>query len=347
MIKPKLIKKIALFTDIHFGRRNNSRVHNQDCLDYIDWFKTQIDKTHTHIAFLGDWYESRSAINIETLDFSYTALSQLNTIGLPVLFCVGNHDLHRRTTRDIHSVRMFNEFSNFTVIEHPTVIDNLLFSPYLFEHEYENLFQYNDLQAFFGHFEFKNFMLNKNRIAESGMDHTFFPGPKKIFSGHYHKRQLKDNVIYIGNTFPADFGDTDDDERGMCTYDVWDDKITFSDWLACPKYRKILFSAINDDWNPPLKARVRCIIDENIPYTLAQDFRETMISTYELRDFMMEENREHQKQLLETGDSEIKSVSIDDLVIQFLETIIPDQRSRIDGQRLISIYKELPIETNE
>ena len=33
-----LFKKAAVFTDIHFGLKSNSQVHNQDCEDFVDWY---------------------------------------------------------------------------------------------------------------------------------------------------------------------------------------------------------------------------------------------------------------------------------------------------------------------
>ena len=33
-----LFKKVACFTDIHFGMKGNSRVHNDDCEAFVHWF---------------------------------------------------------------------------------------------------------------------------------------------------------------------------------------------------------------------------------------------------------------------------------------------------------------------
>ena len=49
-----LFKKAAVFTDIHFGLKNNSSIHNQDCEDYIDWF-IDIPNTGKHAPYM---YES-------------------------------------------------------------------------------------------------------------------------------------------------------------------------------------------------------------------------------------------------------------------------------------------------
>jgi len=352
---PSAIKKIGMFTDIHFGRRSNSRVHNQDCLDFIKWFCAQVnDGQYTHLAFLGDWFESRSAINIETLEYSYRALQLLNDLGLPVYFCVGNHDLHRRTTREVHSVRMFNELKNFVVIDKPTVIDNLLFSPFLFEDEYSQLLEHNELYAFFGHFEFKNFVLTgHSHVAQHGPDHKLFSGPKKIFSGHFHKRQTQDNVVYIGNAFPMDFGDASDNDRGMCTYYVEDDRVTFTNWSDCPKYYKTTLSnVLSEKWKPLPKMKVKCTIDAELGYQEAQELREAMVSMYQLRDFVLEEDRAAKQGLLE-GDTVVVDEtmldfgSIDDLVVKHLETVTGDKKVQIDGQLLVEIYKSLPIDITE
>jgi len=355
MISPAPFKKLALFSDIHFGRRSNSRVHNQDCLDYIRWFCAQVDSSYTHVAFLGDWFESRSAINIETMEYSYQGLQLLNDLGLPVYFCVGNHDLHRRTTRDVHSVRMFNEMSNFIVVDSVMTVDGMLFSPFLFEEEYVELLKHNhDCKAFFGHFEFKNFVLTgHSRVAEHGPDHKLFSGPKKIFSGHFHKRQQVDNVVYIGNVFPMDFGDAGDYERGMCTYYVDEDKVTFTNWSDCPKYYKTtLADVIADKWAPLPKMRVKCIINAELGYQEAQELRDAMIEAYQLRDFVLEEDREAKQGLLEGDNCKVEETlldfgSIDELVISQLETVKEDKKAKIDGALLVEIYKGLVVENTE
>ena len=32
-----LFKKAAVFTDIHFGLKSNSTLHNEDCLNFVKW----------------------------------------------------------------------------------------------------------------------------------------------------------------------------------------------------------------------------------------------------------------------------------------------------------------------
>jgi DNA repair exonuclease SbcCD nuclease subunit len=348
------IKRIAMFTDIHFGKKANSRQHNQDCIDFVKWFCDQVkaDPSITHVGFLGDWFENRAAINIETLDCSYESLKTLNELGLPIVFCVGNHDLHRRNSRDVHSVRMFSELSNFTVIDQPTVIDGLLFTPFLFDEEYAGLLQHNKLQAWFGHFEFQGFYLTGyNTIMEHGPDPKLFTGPKKIFSGHFHKRQANGNICYIGSTFPFDFGDAGDAERGMAVYDVVADDVDFIDWPDAPTYEKVkLSTVVGGNWKPIANARVKCVIDTDIAYTDSQALREAMIAEFGLRDFALEEDLEAKRELIEGEDvdsdaSALEFNSVDELVINQLEQAVKDSsKDKYDIKLIIELYKSLKVE---
>lgn len=339
------IKKVAAYTDIHFGKRNNSIIHNQDCLDFIDWFIEEVKKDSeiSHIVFLGDFFESRSAINILTLDMAYQGVKKLNDLGLPIIHIVGNHDLHRRTTREIHSVNFFNELENFIIVDEPTIIDDCLFSPYIFDDEYPDLAEYNKCKYWYGHFEFKNFKITGyNTIMKHGPGHEQFNGPELILSGHFHKRQAKDNVVYIGNTFPMDYGDAGDNERGMITLDHSSGDIKFLDWPNMPKYHKTSLSKVlGEDWNPEEKMRVQCIVDVDITYSEAQTIKSSMVENHNLREFTLVESAEKSDTLSGDEDSveDIEAKSVDDLVVESLESI--DDMTNIKSDKLINIYTTL------
>lgn len=343
------IKKVAMFTDIHFGKHGNSDIHNQDCVDFIKWFIEDIkSKNITHIVFMGDWFENRSAINISTLDYSCDALSLLNKVGLPILFCVGNHDLYKRNSRDIHSARIFETYSNITVIDNIKVIDNCLFSPFLFHDEYTQLANYVNCRAWFGHFEFQGFYLTGyNTKLEHGPSHTHFKQVKKIFSGHFHKRQAADNVCYIGNTFPMDFGDLNDYERGYATYDLENDCVEFYDWNNAPSYNKIKISEILDGkWIPKEKTKVKCLIDMPLEYTEIQELRVSLIEQFNIRDFIIDQDVTTIDDLndIEISDSDIGS--IDELIVKQLTSIQDHVKDDIDAKLLVELYSGLKIETD-
>ena len=138
--------KGLLFTDIHWGRRNNSLEHNQDCADFIDWVcKEAVTSSVDFIGFLGDWFESRNAIDVSTMNMAYHAAVQLSKLNIPIYFCVGNHDLYKRFTRDKFSTVHYSDIPNFYVVDEPIVYDNMLWVPFLFEEEYPSLVKYRSI----------------------------------------------------------------------------------------------------------------------------------------------------------------------------------------------------------
>lgn len=354
-MKSKL-RKTAIFTDIHWGCKSNSELHNQDCDRYIDWFCNEVrnDPSIDSIFFLGDWYENRSALNIQTLNYSHAGARKLNNLGLPVFFVIGNHDLYHRHTRSLYSTITFEEFSNFTIINEPTVIEEvhngILMCPYLFHHEYEKLMQHLALDTWWGHFEFKGFIVTGYDMRmPSGPDPDDFHGPKHIFSGHFHKRQTEGNITYIGNAFPTNFGDAGDNNRGMTIYDHVTSTPTFVNWEQCPKYIKASLSDILDGRAIlHTDSRVKCLVDVPISFEESSFLKTQFVNQFNLREFSMEESAHLDEALRDTQASvetqqqlhkaEDKLDSVDDLVIQMLSDIRVDQ---IDNALLIAQYQKL------
>lgn len=341
------MKKVAMWTDIHFGKKNNSIQHNQDCLDFVRWFCKRVREEGgvSHAIFLGDWFENRNAVNVMTMTFAYEALEALNSLNLPVYVIIGNHDLYHRENRKIFSTRVFDQFPNINLINEPTVVDGSLICPFMFRAEYPELTKFDKLPYWFGHFEFRNFVVTgTDRKMEHGPDHSQFSGPKYIFSGHFHKRQCIDNVVYIGNTFPMDYGDAWDDKRGMCILDTSNDDVTFIDWEDCPKYRKVKLSDVLGDSSLtfPEKCRVRCTIDVDIGYSEAQTLKEEMIKQLNLREFSLEENLFERKEAIAgeelIGDFDLSSLN--EAVVQMLKTGVAGTTT-IDSDRLVEIYNRL------
>lgn len=352
----KKLYKTAAFSDIHFGRKSNSETHNRDCINFIEWFCDNVtsDKNIDHISFLGDWNENRSSLNISTLNFSYKAAKMLDSLGLPVFFIIGNHDLYYRTSREIHSVIHHNEFENFIIIEEPTLFENIgegaLYSPYLFHEEYPSLTKYRNVKTWWGHFEFKGFIVTGYNITmPTGAEAQTFSGPKYIFSGHFHKRQYGHNVIYIGNTFPMDFGDAGDFERGMMTYDHRTDDVIFKNWEECPKYIKTNITDVSESKTKRdkillPKSYVNCAADIQIDFDESNFLRQKFIKDYELRDFNFEEIPTFQSTIQGDGieiDFENQELeSVNDLVLVMLNNIEDEE---VDKELLINIYKNLNI----
>ena len=89
-----MFKKAAVFTDIHFGRKGNSKVHNQDCEDFIDWYikEAKANGCETGI-FCGDWHHNRNSLNLTTMDATIRSMEKLGAAFEQFFFFDGNHEL--------------------------------------------------------------------------------------------------------------------------------------------------------------------------------------------------------------------------------------------------------------
>lgn len=347
----KKLVRSACFTDIHWGGRSNSKMHNVDCYNFVQWFckKVKQDGNIDHICFLGDWFDNRSTINVETLNYSHDAAKLLNDLGLPIYFIVGNHDIYHRHTRDVHSSRLFSDFENFCVVDRPQVIKEIgegaFFTPYLFHSEYENLVEQKAYKTWWGHFEFQGFVITGSDIRmPTGPNADDFKGPKFIFSGHFHKRQAYNNIVYIGNAFPTNFNDAGDHDRGMMIFDHKTDKVEFINWEQCPKFIKTKLSEILDNGKILLpNARVKCEIDVPIDYEESTYIRDKFCKRYKLREMILEPSPTVQESLTDT-EVEMDNttlMSVDDMVIEMLSKI---DNENVDKNKLIRMYRELEID---
>lgn len=343
------IRKLCLWTDIHFGARNNSDQHNLDCLDFIDWFIDRVkEEKPSHIAFLGDFFENRNAINVRTLNAATECCRRLNALGLPILWIVGNHDLYHRSNRKIFSTDIFNDHENFIVINEPIELNKDWYAaPFLFKDEYPTLAaDINSHKYVMGHFEFRNFVVaGSTRTLDHGPDAEMFTGPKYIFTGHFHKRQFNRNIVYIGNVFPTNYGDAGDAERGMAVFEPGaKEEVYFHNWDDAPLFFKSKLTRVLDgEMNWPPKSRVRCLLDADISYSDVQALREEMIKTFSLREFSVEEDVAARKEMLSEGlelETELDMSSLDNTVRQLINEGV-SQSATIDPASLVRLYEEL------
>jgi DNA repair exonuclease SbcCD nuclease subunit len=352
------LQKAAVFTDIHVGDRSNSEQHNEDCLNFVNWFCDQAVKNGCdHIKFLGDWFHHRNQINVSTIHYSYLIAKRLNDVGIPVYFLVGNHDLYQKHDRSIYSTIHFNEFDNFIVISEPTIVHEItgspLLCPFLFHDEFSTLAQYNTTEIWWGHFEISGFVVTGagNRMV-GGLDPDLLTAPRFVFSGHFHKRQYFRNIHYVGNPFPTNYGDINDYERGMMTFDYTTNTQQYINWEDCPKFTSTSLSDISNGVELPINARVTCITDLDLTYAETIDLKQALISQYQLRELrFVDIDCEYG---FEEGDVDVDAddvisgdviesdritTTIDSTIVQLLLDM-PSSES-IDNSMLVEIYQSL------
>ena len=291
-----MFKKVACFTDIHFGMKGNSRVHNDDCEAFIYWF---IEQAKAHgcetCIFLGDWHHHRASTNVSTMNYTVSNMERLGKAFEKVYVIMGNHDLFYREKREINSMEFIRNIPKpIATVEMPDA---------------------------------------------GGIQTDHFAGCGQVFSGHFHTRQMMKNVTYMGNSFPHNYADAWDDDRGMMIIEMGG-KPKFINWPDMPRYITIKVSQLLEDPEKYLKPKmyVRVTLDIKISYEEAIFVRETFIDKYNLRELQLipEQVDNAQQPTVEVQ----KFDSVDQIVIKQLQGV---DSETYDKHILTAIYNDLDV----
>ena len=232
-----LFNKAIVFTDIHYGLKQNSHQHLKDCNNFVDWFIKEAKLREAETCFfLGDWHHHRSSVNVATLNASWKDLKKLNDAFETVYFITGNHDLYYRDKRELNSMEFARDLPNFVMIDSIFNEGNVAIIPWLVGAEHKKVAKI-DCKYMFGHFELPFFKMNAmvEMPDHGGITASMLDKPEYVFTGHFHKRQYNENIHYIGNAFPHNYADAGDNERGYMFLE-WDKEPIYVNWPDCPKY---------------------------------------------------------------------------------------------------------------
>jgi DNA repair exonuclease SbcCD nuclease subunit len=336
-----LFKKAAVFTDIHFGLKSNSKIHNQDCEDFVDWFIEQAKANNCETCiFCGDWNHNRNSLNLTTMDSGIRSLEKLGAAFENFYMFAGNHDLYYKDKRDVKSTEFARHIPGVTVVDEIQVIEDVALVPWLVGDEWKRV---QKLQAkyVFGHFELPSFYMNAMvQMPDHGeLKAEHFQNPDYVFSGHFHKRQKQGKIHYIGNAFPHNYADTWDDNRGMMILDRENDsEPEYIDWPDCPKYRTIKLSKLIDEKDSFIKSKMYLRVELDLPISFeeANFVKETFLQTYDCREITLIPQKH-----LEEINSELDIsafASVDQIVS---EEITQLDTENFDKKMLLDIYNGL------
>ncbi len=336
-----MFKKAAVFTDLHCGMKGNSKVHNQDCEDFVDWYIETAQKNGCETGiFCGDWHHNRNSLNLTTMDTSIRCLEKLGKAFDQFFMFDGNHDLYYKDKRDVNSTAFAKHIPGITTINDIYVKDDVALVPWLVGEEWKRI---SKIQAkyMFGHFELPSFYMNAMvQMPDHGeLKSEHFVNQTYVFSGHFHKRQKQGKIHYIGNAFPHNYADTWDDDRGMMILDRENNREPeYINWLDAPKYRNVTLSQLIDNKDALIKSKMylRVTLDIPISFEEATFVKETFMQEYECREITLIP----QKQIEEiSSDLEIGQFESVDQIVS--NEILAIDSENFDKSILLKIYSEL------
>ena len=336
-----LFKKVACFTDIHFGLKSGSRTHNTDCEEFVNWFcDTAREQGCETAIFLGDWHHNRSTTDVSTMNYTVSNLEKLSQSFERVYFILGNHDLFYKDKREINSIEFMRLFPNVIPIKETLTEGNVTIMPWLVGEEWRDIPKLKS-RYIFGHLELPLFYMNAMvQMPDHGdVKREDFGHIEHVFTGHFHKRQTHNNITYIGNCFPHNYADASDDARGMMVLD-WGKEPEYHAWPDQPKYRVHLLSDILANTDALLQPgmHVRVNLDVDISYEEATFIKETFVNTYRLREITLIPQK--------FTDDNVEYDTQGNIMFESIDTIVTNQLTNINSEQydpklLMEIYRNL------
>lgn len=216
------IRRIYVLGDLHLGIKNASiewsEIQTQYLLDHFvksidsDGFDPDLDI----LVQVGDWHHVRESTNVRIQNISLQVAKVLTSKfkrGVHVI--LGNHDVYYKDRTEVHSlIGMDSMFDNFYIYDSPKKlqingIHNVLMFPWIdsVDKFKSDLNQFKSVDYMFCHADIKGAALSKTTKLEHGVEYSDLKKFKKIYSGHIHIRQSKNNVVYVGTPYQMDRGD--------------------------------------------------------------------------------------------------------------------------------------------
>lgn len=214
--------KIAILNDTHAGARNSSEIF----LNYFSRFYSEIffpycDKHGIkQILHLGDFYDHRKFINFKALHHNRkTFLEPMRARGMTMDIIPGNHDVVYKNTNDLCSLKELLGFfiKDVNIVMRPTVVQydscRIALLPWINPENYEESMKFVascDAPILGAHLELAGFDVQPGMPALHGMSSKDFGRFEMVWSGHYHTKQTRDNIHYLGTQFEMTWSDCDD-----------------------------------------------------------------------------------------------------------------------------------------
>ena len=353
MEKVILPDRVAIFSDIHWGKGRDSTVKLDIANKFVDWFITDIKaKGIDTVLFLGDWFDNRHSVNVNTINHSYLALKKICSVAY-VHMIIGNHDCHFKNSNKVHSLAPFDEIKNLTVYDDPQEVmfasgKTALFCPWQWESKQHADKRFDYL---FGHFEMNGIMLCGG--VTSGCHFEMADMVKmspKIFSGHYHlAREYKLNtndIITVGCPFELDWGDIGN-TKGYYTLDTkYDTHCHIKNDLS-PKHFKIYLSKIKDGSQKLSKKLIegnyiRVVVDQEYNYSDLTKLTSVLSKGNPLQidppDFVFSFSKNCFNGIDQTDSGDFH-LSKADYIMKFIDKMEIDEAQKIDKEKLKEMIK--------
>lgn len=378
-MKP-IIGKTLIFTDQHFGVKNNSPLRQKIGVMAIkQMLSTIANEKISNAIFMGDYFHSRALISSDTINIAYKCMQALAK-KCRVILILGNHDLFMKNSVDIHSLNMFQDIPNVEIVSHPTEIsingNSSLLIPWLSD---MSPFKHAGYDMLFGHFDISSKYLMQSYIesnmvkampnqmlrseTQSDLNEksndlvgNFVELAKEngvIFAGHIHQHKefntKNRKFIFVGSPYQQTLGDIGND-TGFYVLDE-NQNYSFHAITGIPTHIQLKISSILDvgidkyDYSVVANNIVQKIYDVDINMVDDQQITQKILDNRPYEELLPEYQVDITSQLsngAEQNTIELIQKSKLEYIKNYIDTISQSSldQAKIDRDKLFSVLEK-------
>jgi len=227
------MSKILITSDWHI----QSGIYTSIGMDYIDYLSTFCTENGIEDIFIaGDIFEKSSKISNDAFIPLFFKFMELKKKGFKITIVLGNHDIYSVDNDSlVETFAVFGKvFKEVGQIELGGRKIDLL--PYT--KDPNNIPPMGDVLI--THLSIADFAFdNKYHVSEkAGFSRKLFEDYDKVFTGHFHRPQSKDNIIYMGSPYQMNFGEIDQ-QKGFIVFDLETNEYERHMYTGAPTYKRI------------------------------------------------------------------------------------------------------------
>lgn len=234
------MEKAILYGDLHIYKHLSRAIFEDVAqgflLHLMDYCVTNNIKK---IFFLGDFFHIKNKLHVPPFIKSIDILRSMRSAKIELTFIIGNHDMPQLDTTDLSIIHAFEEYGK--VISYYDFVDlndtRMHFLSYTKELP---KFEISDTKknVLFSHLDIAKFAMEGSFLCKDGFAIKDFKQFDQVFSGHFHKHQVRKNIVYVGSPYQTRYSERHD-EKGFVELDLDTLDWEFIIYDESPKFKEV------------------------------------------------------------------------------------------------------------
>jgi len=239
--------KCALFSDLHIFAHLSKTQFEDIAINFLHFLLKECKTRNIKkVFFLGDFFHIKNKLYVPPFIKSIEALKYFTQEGIELTFLIGNHDAPQQNSTDFSVVYAFEPYGKVIPLYEWQDMEDVRLHFLSYTNELPKFEIAQDRKnILFGHLDVQNFVMDSGIECKEGFSINDFQQFDSVFTGHFHKHQIRNNIIYIGSPYQTRYSERFD-EKGFVILDTDSMNWEFVVNAHAPKFKEIDVDSVDE-----------------------------------------------------------------------------------------------------